>query len=319
MGKHTKSWLITAAVLVFVGCIIFAGVMTALNWDFSKLSTGQFESNNYTINEDFKSISINTNTADVVFTATQDETTSVICFEEANLKHAVSVKDGTLVIELIDSRNWYDHIGIISRTPKITVNLPKTQYHMLMIQEETGDIEIAKEFTFEELDISLSTGDVKNYASASSVKIKATTGDVHTENISADTLELSVSTGDVTVRSVACAGSLKISVSTGDATLTDVVCSELLSTGSTGDIRLENVTAAESFSLKRTTGDVIFQKCDAGALSVITDTGDVTGSLLSEKIFITESHTGDVDVPKSNTGGTCQISTSTGDIKITVG
>ena len=49
-----------------------------------------------------------------------------------------------------------------------------------------------------------------------------------------------------------------------------------------------------------------------------TDTGDVKGSLLSEKIFIPTTDTGDVDVPKTVTGGRCEITTDTGDIKITV-
>lgn len=315
----TKNWLIAAAVLLLTGGILFAGIMTSLNWDFGQLSTVRFQSNSYSIDQDFSSISINSNSADIVLTATQDEKPSVICFEGANIKHTVSVKDGTLLIAQADTRQWYEHIGIFSYTPKITVCLPEGQYNQLTVTERTGDIQIGKEFSFDTMDISLSTGDVINYATASTIKIKATTGDIQTENISADTVELSVTTGDITARSIACKGNLNISVDTGDVRVTDAVCSEFLSTGSTGDIRLENVTAAESFSLKRTTGDVIFQKCDAGALSVITDTGDVTGSLLSEKIFITESHTGDVDVPKANTGGICQISTSTGDIKITVG
>ncbi len=318
MGK-VKIGLIAAAILVLTGCIIFGGMMMALKWDFGKLSTVQFESNSFTIDEEFKSISINGGTADIVFTSTQDENASVVCFEEAKAKHSVFVKDGTLTIVLKDTRKWYDRIGIISHSPKITVYLPGKQYDTLHIKESTGDIEIAKELTFQTMDITLSTGDVTNYASASDLKIKTTTGDIYTENISADTVELSVSTGKVTARSIACAGAIKISVSTGDAALTDVVCNGLVSTGNTGDLKLENVTASENFSIVRTTGDIKLQDCDAGALTIETNTGSVTGNLLSEKIFITETSTGKVDVPKTTTGGICEIHTSTGDIIITVG
>lgn len=314
----TKIWLITAAALILIGAILFVGIMMALKWDFGKLSTTQFESNNYSIEEAFKSISINSTTADIVLTVTQDEKPLVICFEETNIKHTVSVKDGTLVIAQMDSRKWYDHIGLFTYSPKITVCLPEGAYNTLSITESTGDIEIGKEFSFETMDITLTTGDVTNYAAASNIKIKTTTGDIKTENISADQVVLSVSTGDVTVRSVACKGNLNISVSTGDVKLTDAVCNELLSTGNTGDITLRNVTADESLSITRTTGDVKLESCDAGALSIQTDTGDVTGSLLSEKIFITESHTGDVDVPNTAAGGICEITTSTGDILISV-
>ena len=59
----TKIWLIAATVLILIGAILFVGIMTALKWDFGKLSTTQFESNNYSIEEDFNSISINSTTA----------------------------------------------------------------------------------------------------------------------------------------------------------------------------------------------------------------------------------------------------------------
>ena len=40
--------------------------------------------------------------------------------------------------------------------------------------------------------------------------------------------------------------------------------------------------------------------------------------VLSAKVFITETDTGKVEVPKSVTGGRCEIETDTGDIQITV-
>ena len=61
-----------------------------------------------------------------------------------------------------------------------------------------------------------------------------------------------------------------------------------------------------------------FDACDAAEIYVKTDTGDVTGTLLSDKKFFAESDTGKVSVPKSVTGGRCEISTDTGRIDITV-
>ena len=50
-----------------------------------------------------------------------------------------------------------------------------------------------------------------------------------------------------------------------------------------------------------------------------THTGDVSGNLLSDKVFITETDTGRIDVPKTTTGGKCEIKTDTGDIRISIG
>lgn len=81
---------------------------------------------------------------------------------------------------------------------------------------------------------------------------------------------------------------------------------------------MKNVNAAEKFSIQRTTGDVKFDGCDASEIDVKTNTGDVAGSLLSDKVFIAASDTGHVDVPQTVIGGKCEITTSTGDIRISI-
>lgn len=319
MRIRTKVWLIIAASLVLVGWIIFGGVMSMFKWDFSKLSTAKYESNYYEINENYKNISIITDTADIVFLPSENLMTLVSCYEQKNTKHSVTVKDGTLVIEVVDTRKWYEYIGINFGVPKITIYIPQAEYGMLSVKSSTGDVEIPKDFKFENIDVSESTGNVTNYASASEViKIKTSTGSISVENISTGALDLTVSTGKVTVSGVTCEGEVTVGVSTGKAKLTDTQCKSVISSGSTGDILLNNVIAAEKFSIERSTGDVKFNSCDAAEIYVKTDTGDVNGTLLSDKVFITETDTGSINVPNSITGGRCEIATDTGDIKIDI-
>ena len=113
-------------------------------------------------------------------------------------------------------------------------------------------------------------------------------------------------------------GSLYLSVSTGDTVLSNIKCQNLLSTGNTGDISLKNVIATEKIYIERSTGNVKFNGSDAGEIIVKTTTGNVTGTLLSEKVFITKTSTGKINVPKTTTGGKCEITTSTGNIKINI-
>ncbi len=317
--SKAKKWFIIAFSLILIGLIIFGAVMAMLNWDFTKLSTNKYETSNYEIDKSFKDISIITNTADVVFTASENAQCSVECYEQKNVKHTVSVKDGILVIEVVDSRKWYEHIGFNFGTPRVTVYIPKGEYDALSVKASTGDIEIPSDFNFASIDASVSTGDVGCYASASDlIKIKASTGDINVDSISAGALDLTVSTGKVTVSGVKCEGNAAIRVSTGKAFLTDIACKDITSSGNTGDISLKNVVASGKLTIERSTGDVTFEKCDADELFVTTDTGDVTGSLLSDKIFIVNTDTGKKDVPKTTTGGICEITTDTGDIKITI-
>ena len=319
MRTRTKVWLIIATSFVLVGGIIFVGVMSMLEWDFTKLSTGKYETNDHEITENFKSISIITNTADIVLLPSENSKTSVSCYEQRNVKHLVSVNDGALVIEVVDTRKWYEYIGINFSTPKITVYIPQDKYGALFVKSTTGNIEIPKEFKFESIDISESTGSVTNYASASeNIIIKTSTGNIRVENVSAGTLDLSVSTGGITVSNVTCEGNVKINISTGKTNLTNIECKNVVSSGNTGAISLKNVIAAENFLIERSTGDVKFDGCDAAEIFVETDTGDVRGSLLSDKTFIVQTDTGNADVPKTATGGKCEITTSTGDISIRI-
>ena len=131
-------------------------------------------------------------------------------------------------------------------------------------------------------------------------------------------LELTVSTGKVKVSGVKCDGDVFLNVTTGKGYLNNIVCKSLVSSGSTGDIVLNNVIAKEKLSVNRSTGDVKFNGCDAAEIYVKTDTGDITGSLLSEKVFITNVSTGKVKVPNTISGGRCQITTNTGNVEISV-
>ena len=319
MKKTTKIWLITASFLVVIGSILFVCIMSALKWDFTKLSTTKYESKHHEISDTFKNISVSVDTADIVFVPSENAVTKVSCYEEKNVTHSVTVKDGTLLIEVSNNKKWYENIGINFSSPKITIYLPENEYGTLSVKSHTGDVKIPKDFEFESIEISENTGDVTSFAdTVKGIKINTDTGNIRLEKVSAESLSLSVSTGDITVSDVLTEGDIKTYVSTGKTNIKNTKCKNLISSGSTGDIVLNNVVATEKFTIKRSTGDVRFNSSDAKEIFIKTDTGDVTGRLLSEKVFITSTDTGDVTVPHSITGGRCEITTDTGDIKIKI-
>jgi len=319
MGKKTKIWLIIATFLILIGSIIFCVIMNKLKWDFTKLSTNKFETNEYEIADNFNDITIVTDTADIVFIPSENLNSLVICNEQKNVSHSVKVIDNTLLIEVIDTRKWYEHIGINFNTPKITIYIPKNEYGNLLIKSSTGDIKIPEDFKFTSIDILENTGDIINYASVyETIKIKTSTGNINVGNMFAGMIELSTSTGKVEVINVNSYGDVKINVSTGKTNITDTNCKNVISSGSTGNISLKNVIATEKFSIERSTGDVKFKDCDANDIFVKTDTGNVTGSLLTDKVFFVQTDTGSIDVPKTMSDEKCEITTDTGDIKIIV-
>ena len=299
MAKATKIWLAVAISLVLIGCIILGGTMGILNWDFSKLTTAKVVTNTYEIDQVFEDISITTDTAEIIFAPSDNEKASVICCEYENAKHSVVSENGALTVTLVDTRKWYNHIGIFSQSPQITVLLPQAQYGALTLHSDTGAITIPKDFHFDNIDITEHTGKVTNYASATGhIQIQTDTGAICIADVTADAIELSVSTGGIEVA--------------------NVQCQSFCSTGDTGDAQLTNVIATHKLSAETSTGHIRLDRCDAGALFLKADTGNITGSLLSDKVFIAHSDTGRVDVPKTTSGGKCEVSTDTGNIKISI-
>lgn len=292
-----KRWLVIAVVLIVLGAAMFGAVMTEYDWDLSGLSTVAYETNTYEIKDAFTQLYVQTDTADVIFLPADGGSATVVCRERENVKHTVAVKDGVLTVCVEDDRKWYERIEIGFGSPSITVYVPQGEYKAACVKTSTGDVELPKELSFESIDIAGSTGDITCHANASeAVKLTTSTGDIFAEELSPRSMDVYTATGD---------GELK-----------NIACGSFVSDGQTGDISLENVVAENRLCITRSTGDVRLEACDGAEILIETDTGNVTGSLLTQKVFVAHSDTGRVDVPKSITGGKCEITTDTGNIRI---
>ena len=255
MNKKTKAWLIVAIALILIGTILFVGVMTMFGWNFRRLSTVEYVTKSYEITEDFKNIFIDTETSDIEFLPSENEKTIVECYEVKKSTHSVSVVDDTLKIELqYKTENWF--IGINFDTPKIMVYMPKGEYGDLTLNATTGDAKIPDLFKFQSIAASITTGDVKCFASANeNIKIKTTTGDIDLENVTATKIELSATTGDISLYKCD-AGELYLKATTGDITgslLTDKI---FVTKATTGDISVPQTTTGGKCEIKVTTGDI---------------------------------------------------------------
>ena len=319
MRDTVKIWLTVAAALVTLGVILFVGAMMENGWDLNKLGTVSYTTNIYDVDGDFESISIHVETTVIEFAPTDNGRCKIVCFEDEKVRHSASVQNGTLVIDTADTRKWYEHISVSFDQPKMTVYLPRNKYDSLFIETDTGDIAIPKDFSFETIKIDGDTSDVDCSASAShGIEIKLSTGGIRLEEIGTEQLKLTTDTGRIQVNKADVGESISIVTDTGKVELTDTSCNDLYAESDTGSITLNNVIGAGSFTIESDTGDITFDRSDAAEISVETDTGDVTGTLLSDKVFLTETSTGRISVPKTITGGKCELKTSTGDIIIEV-
>ena len=320
--RTSVKWIIAAVIVFILGFVIIIGGFAMSGFNFEKISNVKYETNTYELSENFNNIKINAATSDIVFVRYEEDNAKVVCFESEAEKHTVTVKDNTLSIDKIKTeQSWVNKLFSFNfKNPKITVYLPFSDYIDLSITTSTGDVKIPQNLNFKSVNVSGSTSEVKFAASVwGTLKIKLSTGDVVIDRISAGSVDIQTTTGDVNIYSTNCGeNDVKITVTTGDVRVSGINCKNFSSDGSTGDVNLKNVRAIEAITIKRGTGDVIFDESDAASIYVKTTTGDVTGTLLSEKKFVTHSTSGDIKVPSSSSGGICEIDVTTGDISISI-
>ena len=318
--KNGKRILSIALALIVIGAAVCVFAHRVLGFDFGDSGTAEYVTRTYDVTENFRSISIEGDTEKIAFVLSGDGKCSVVCREEENWPHEVRVEGDTLMVSRKAENKWhFVNIGIITESPSITVYLPEKEYKALDIDSDTSDVDIPKDFFFGSISVIGNTGDVSCLASAASeIYIKTDTGDISLYDLSAGGMRLVSDTGNVELTNSEIKGDIDIREGTGRVTLVKVNCENLNSEGDTGKLFMTDVIASGVFKLDRTTGDISLDRCDAESIYIETDTGDVSGLLLSDKIFLTDTDTGKVKVPKSVSGGRCEIETDTGDISMEV-
>lgn len=314
----TKKWLTVVMAMIVLGTVLIA--FSSCSSD-SKVSffISQYENKVYEVSNDFEDIVIEVDTADVYFLVSEVDKCHVVAYTQEKINYDVKVEDGALKISVSDDRAWYENIKIGLEESSLCIYLPKSEYKALTLNGSTCDVNLSQNFKFTSIDMDISTGDLNLSASSwGAVKLETTTGDIKLSNMSAESVSLTITTGDIELENVVCSGDVSFKGRTGECKLKNVSCNNLYDEGTTGDVEMENVIASGDITIVRSTGKVSLYACDATELYIETTTGDVKGVLLTPKIFIVRTTTGDIDVPETTTGGTCKIKTTTGDVIFTI-
>ena len=183
-AKH--GWRI-ALILMVVGILVCLAALAFAGFDFSRLSTGNYETRTVPVSEAFRSITVTGDTERIAFAPSADGTCSVAFRERENEPHTVTVEDGILTIENTSRNAWhFFDFSFFTDHPSITVYLPGTVYQALSVSSDTGDVEIPADFAFDSIQVHVSTGDVRCGASATGkVDIQTSTGSVSLAEMSA--------------------------------------------------------------------------------------------------------------------------------------
>ena len=315
----TKKWLYIATFLTISG-LLLCTLAVMLGFDIRKPNkSSEYVTKTNVINEGFRNIEIDADTEKVSFVLSSDNVCKVVFREKKDRPHQTLVRNDTLLIKEgeNDLNSW--SMNLSGEEMSITVYLPKTQYDVLKIDSDTGDIIIPEGFSFEEIDIDVDTAvvDLKS-SSRNDISITTDTGAILISNVSCSDMELESDTGRMELTYITTQGDLTIKEDTGKVVLDNVKCNDLDISSDTGSITLNYVLASEDMTLGSDTGSVELNDVDARNIKIETTTGKVNGVLLSAKQFVTKTSTGKVDVPDSNKGGKCEIVTNTGSITIRI-
>ena len=254
---------------------------------------------NYHIIDSFDNIEIIGSDFDINIypKVTDDSGSHINCVENKKMKFDIKVVDNKLIIKLQDERNFsqllFDFYDL-----EIELHLEYQVYNDLIIENDTGDIFVSE------------------YLSFNDIKIISSTGDLDLKAKEINNLNIKTSTGDIEINDTIIKNNVSIESSTGEIVLKNVNCDKLDIKTSTGDTKLINVLVSTDFTMDGSTSDLYLYRFDANNINITLTTGDINGIILTNKIFMVTSSTGEILVPDTTTGGICKIKTSTGDVTI---
>lgn len=296
MKSAKKVWIFSSICLIVAGFIVFLVSLVMMNFDLTRLNTVNFVTNTYTIDEAFTNININAAECNISFDYVKDGQCRVVCAEGEKISHTVSVVDNTLVIEREDRREWYERIGIYWGKMEIVISLPENQYDSLYAKSLSGEITVPEEFTFNNVEIITTSGDIDfNAKVLNDLNVKSTSGELRIAGSSPQNVTVKATSGDIELENIEC-DTLTADNTSGEIDLTDVMVS--------GNLKAQTVS-----------GDVELDGCDAKTLYLKSTSGEISGSLLTDKNFVTSTTSGDIKVPESAGDDKCEIITTSGDIE----
>lgn len=321
MSVREKRAITVAVVFIVVGVVTALAAAEATDFDFSKLVNIGYENVTYFGNtgDNFRIIDIESTDCDVILRYSDDKSWKVVCPQNDKVKYKAESKNGTLTVRRIDERHWYDHIGVNLPfvNAKIYVYVADTEFLTIKVRTTSGDITVPHDFSFRDASLETTSGDI-SFASESKsteVTLKTTSGDIVFSG-KAQSFTATSTSGDIKADGLEASGT-NIETVSGDISVSNA--ESVVSAGTTsGDIDLKLVVADDTIRASTVSGNVRLAGCDAHIIKLSTTSGNITGTILSPKIFSASSISGTIKVPPSEGNDRCEMRTTSGNISIEI-
>lgn len=299
MNNSNKILLNAAIIFTAAGVLLGLADMASGKKEIFGAGNMVSETKSYDIDESFSVISIEDVECGIKIQRSPDNRCKVICpiRADGSIYRTAEADNGVLRIERHDKGGLSGFFNL--PTADLEVYLPEGEYEKLAVYSTSGRIVVDEDLRFESVRLESVSGSIKMFADVKDeLRAESTSGRVSVENASPEKLTAKSKSGSISLSRIR-SEDIDASTVSGKIELCDVIASSRLN--------------AESVS-----GSVELDRCDADRITIESTSGSVKGTLLSDKTFTVRSSTGSVDVPFSVSGGECEISTTSGSIKIEI-
>jgi DUF4097 and DUF4098 domain-containing protein YvlB len=293
-----QTWkkVVLIIVIALVGAVLLSAAIAALvGFDLATLFNDATVTSDHQITQEFDSIFIQTTNADIVLLPSQDGECRVECVEREKMPHAVTVKDGTLHIEVQPEIKF----GFFTAQTSVTVYLPDRLYDKVELDTVSSSI-----ISEQRLKV--------DYLMAETVS-----GDLSVKQLDARTATIQTVSGGMSLSNLNVTEHLSLTTTSGDFWAEYLHCDTLSIQSTSSNCEMIDVYVAGLWKMESVSGDIFFVHSDAASLSISSVSGNVQGSLLTQKTFDVQSTSGSIRVPKEQSGGDCRIETVSGNVYIT--
>ena len=322
MRAAKRKAIVIAAVCMVAGLLISFMALAAMDFQFFEMGTMASVTNAYEVANVFTNIQVRGAECDVRLLPSEDGTCRVLCHETDRITHTVTVENGTLMIERTDNRKWYEHIGLTWSywgPIEVIICLPEGAYGDLYVRTASGTVEIPGDFAFAQAEVDGISGDVSLMAAVEGeLRLKTVSGDIQVSGSSPETLTVKSTSGKITADSVAVGTAFACETVSGSQNISRLTCQNATVYSTSGSVAASDLIASESIHMEAVSGSLKLLRSDAKTLWIKTVSGDVTGTLCTEKVFVTHTTSGNVSVPDTAAGGTCEVRTVSGSITFDV-
>lgn len=319
MKKSNLIILIIALCMFVSGIFVCVGALSMKGMDFDTMFKDNSTVRTVTYDEAFLSVDAQVKAGNLEIFPTSEDELKIECTEPENTHYDIKFEGNTLVIRRIDNKDWHQYFMNFSREG-IKIYLPERAYEDIKLDVSSGKIIVNDGLSWRNLIAESRSGSVRAYGVTAQEKmsLKATSGQVSSNTVKAENMEVSCTSGRVTLGNVVLTGKLDVENTSGSIEVIDVNCLSLSVNNTSGGITCSGVIAQDAITAKTSSGSIELLQSDADNLNVKTTSGSIRGTLLSDKIFIAESTSGSVRVPQTTQGGICKVKTTSGSIDIKI-